>query len=269
MIITIFGYSGFIGSSIVKKLKQKYKINKINVRKINLNLTDKIICKVISKRIKNSQIVINCSASLKPKSNTDFFLNERFPFLVQKSIYKIKRKIRFIHFSSLNVLIDQRIDDYSLSKKRGEKYLKKKNTAILRLPIIKQNKISEKNKGNFNFFENYLKINFLKIYPMIYPGHIYQPIDLTNLCKFVEDLIIKKKINYIYNLIGKEKKTLWDLFKIISKKKNKKILKIDIRFLSKVFFFLKNTKFVRNNDTLSQIFSIDHSKFNKKNITIL
>ena len=260
MVISILGYSGFIGSSILKKLNSKYKVKKINVRKINFGLSEKKICKIISQKTKNSKFVINCCANLKPKNHSDFFLNEKFQRLVQKSILNLKHKVHFIHFSTLNVLLSERIDIYTISKRNGERNLKKKNTIILRLPIIIQSNPKEKNKGNFNFFEKYLDLKFLSFFPMISPGHVYQPIEINDLCRFVESLIKRKNNSHIYNLVGKEKKSLWDIFSAIAKRKNKKSIKIDTSFFAKIIPFFKNSQLIRNNDFLSQFFSIDHSK---------
>ena len=65
-------------------------------------------------------------------------------------------------------------------------------------------------------------------------------------------------------MIGKKKMSLWDMFSTIAKKKNKKIFKINTTQLNKMSNFDQRNKLIRNNDFLSQIFSIDHSNF--KNI---
>ena len=44
-----------------------------------------------------------------------------------------------------------------------------------------------------SIFEKYLNMKFLSFFPMISPGHIYQPIDVNDLCKFIKDIIKKNK----------------------------------------------------------------------------
>ena len=44
---------------------------------------------------------------------------------------------------------------------------------------------------------------------MIYPGHIYEPLEINKLMIFIENLILKKeKSENIYNIAGNEKKKI-------------------------------------------------------------
>ena len=263
MIVSIFGSSGFIGSFLKKKLHKSFKINEIDLRKIDLSMKKKNLLKVLKDKLKNSDYVINCCACLKPKNQNDFFINSEIPAIIQKSITNLKKKPHLIHMSTLNIFLEQRTDDYTLSKKIAEKKLLKKNTTILRLPfIINKNK----NSGNLKILNKYLDNKFLPLYPMIYPGHIYGPIEIDKLCLFINKILKTKQKNFFFNLIGQKNLTLWDMFEFIAKKKNKKILKINTIFLNKISNFNQKNKFIRNNDFLSQLFSIDHSNF--KNLTM-
>jgi len=106
MKISIIGYSGFIGTYLIKNFSQNIKINKINLRKYNIrNLNKKII-----KKIYSSNIIINCAASLNPISDNDFFLNENFLKYLLELNKKYNKKI--IHLSSINILIKNRLDIY-------------------------------------------------------------------------------------------------------------------------------------------------------------
>ena len=71
MKISIIGASGFIGEYLSKNMPQNFIIKKIKLRNENLsNLKKKTIDSIFS-----SKIVINCAASLHPKTSNDFFLN--------------------------------------------------------------------------------------------------------------------------------------------------------------------------------------------------
>ena len=266
MIISIFGANGFIGSHIRKNLNKSIKVNKINLRDIDFTIPKKNILKILSHKIIKSDYVINCCASLKPVNARDLFINSEIPHLIQKSIANLKKKPHLIHMSTLNVFLKQRTDDYSLSKKKAEKKLLTRNTTILRLPfIINKNK----NSGNLKILNKYLENNFIPIYPMINPGHIYSPIKINQLCFFINKILKSKKKKSYYNLIGRSKLSLWDMFEEIAQKKNKKIVMIKTNFLNRISNFNQTNKFIRNNDFLSQLFSIDHTKFNKIILTKL
>lgn len=264
MVISIIGASGFIGSNLCKSLGKLYKINKINLRNVNLFSQEEKLIDFFIKRLKNSRYVINCCASLKPKNKKDFFINSKLPIVVQKALFKIKNKSHFIHLSTLNIYLDQRTDDYTVSKKLGEKKLKKKKTSIIRLPLI----INDKNQlaGNLKILNNYLNIKILPFYPMIYPGHIYQPIKVSELNFFFKKFLKKKKKLFTYNLTGKNKLSFWDLYKNIAKEKNKKIFKIDTKFLNFIKKSIGRYKIIRNNDLLSQLFYIDQTNLKKINL---
>ena len=264
MVITILGASGFLGSYLCNNLKKIYKIKKINLRNTDLITSKKKLIFFFLNKLENSDYIINCCASLKPKTREDFFINSELPLVLQKAIFKMKKKPYLIHFSTLNVFIKQRTDKYTYSKIIAEKKLYKKNTTIIRLPLVINN---NKKSGNLRIFYKYLDIKYLPIYPMIYPGHIYKPIEIKRLFNFFKKFLNFKKKNFTYNLIGKKKISFCDLFEKIAKQRNKRVLKLNSNFLNLISNKNQKNKFIRNNDFLSQLFSIDHSSFKKINLT--
>lgn len=266
MVITILGYTGFIGSSLCKSLKNFYTIKKLNLRDINFKKKDDELINFFKNKLKTSKYVINCCASLKPNNEKDFFVNSKLPIIIQKTLLKLNNKSHFIHLSTLNVFFDQRTDDYSLSKNLGEKRLKKKRASIIRLPLIIDDLNKRHLQGNLNTLNKYLENKLLYIYPMIYPGHIYQPIKIKDLNLFIKKLLKKKQKKFNYNLVGNNTLSLWDIYKIMAQKKNKKIIKINTKFLNIFKKILGKNKLIRNNDFLSQLFYIDQSKLKKINL---
>ena len=130
--------------------------------------------------------------------------------------------------------------------------------------MIFNDSVDRKKSGNLTILHKYLDINILPFYPMIYPGHIYQPVLIADLCIFINNLIKKKDPAFIYNLIGKKKLSFWDIFNSLAKKKNKRPIKINTLLISKFLSKFRYFGFVRNSDFLSQIMSVDQSNF--KNI---
>ena len=116
MKISIIGFSGFLGSELIKYLKKdkKIKLVKINSRDFSYSKINYFLLK----KIFQSEVIINCAASLNPKNKNDIFINKHFPALLC-SYNKFFRK-RIIHISTVNVLIKDRMDLYSLSKRYGE-----------------------------------------------------------------------------------------------------------------------------------------------------
>jgi hypothetical protein len=95
---------------------------------------------------------------------------------------------------------------------------------------------------------------------MLYPGHKYSPLNITNLLNFLEKKIFSKKINKIYNLQGTKIKNIWDIFNDIAKQKKKIAFKVKINLNKKyVPTFIKKI-LKKQNNFLQQLFSINHSK---------
>ena len=264
MKICITGYSGFLGSNLSNYLSKKFTIKKINLRKLP-ELDNHSFYKFLDK-IARCDVIINCAASLKPKTANDFFINQDFPHFLQTHIKKKKLKTIFIHISTINVLISSKIDPYTISKKVAEKKLKSKNTTILRLSFLyKSTNDIIQSEGNLKVFFDYLNLGFLPIYPMIYPGHSYQAIEIKKILIFIGNLILRnKKSKKIYNILGYEKKKLWDFYYQIATLKKKRVLKINFLQIEKLMPNFIKLYIKKNHNFIQQLLSIDNSKFHEK-----
>ena len=182
MNIAIFGYSGFIGSHITKALNYRHNVIKVNARSIKYNSSDEEIFGYFEKVLIKPDFIFNFCANTNPKSKNDIFINEKLSLLIEKYISKKKLQTQFFHISSINVLIKERLDNYTISKKNAEVNLKDKFTSIIRLPLIIN--FDDGKKGDLEIFYKYINLKLIPLYPMIYPGNIYRPIEIRNLCDF-------------------------------------------------------------------------------------
>ena len=267
MNIAIFGFSGFIGSHIVKIFSKSHNILEISARNINYQLPEKDIFNYLENKLNRTDIIINCCANTNPKNKNDIFINENLSKIIQNFVIKKKLDIHFYHISSINVLIKDRMDKYTLTKINAEKNLINNFTSIIRLPLIINFKSGK--KGDLKIFYKYLNIKLLPLFPMIYPGNIYRPIEIEKFCSFFLELINNKKKPQIYNLMGEEKKTLWDLFQFIAKSYRKKTLKINTLILNKILPNSIKNSFFKRNSFLGQFLSVDQSTIIEKEITFL
>ena len=155
------------------------------------------------------------------------------------------------------------MDKYSISKKKCEEEIKdKEDLFLIRLPFVYsvENNLIQP-KGNISIIFDYLRKIKLPIYPMIYPGHLYQPIEINFLKKQILKIIQGNETRNEINLVGKEKKYLWDIFEEIAKIEKKKILKLDLRFVYKILPETFKSLIKKQNNFIQQLASIDHSKF--------
>ena len=104
---------------------------------------------------------------------------------------------------------------------------------------------------------------------MIHPGNIYRPIRIDKFTNFFLELINNHEKLSIYNLMGKEKKSLWDLYELVANIYGRKVLKINTTILNKILPNIIKKNFFKKNSFLGQFLSIDQSSVNEKNVIYL
>ena len=188
MKIFITGYSGFIGQYLAENLSNEYEIIKINLRGFK-ELNDKKK-KQLFEKLNDNDVILNCAASLRPSDESDLYINTHFPIFLCDMIKKIRLKVKLIHLSSINTLQDKLKDKYTTSKKKSDQILIKNNVLLIRLPLIIEKDESGiiKPTGQISIFYKYLQIK-LPFYPMIYPGNLFNPVDIKDLFFFIKSLI--------------------------------------------------------------------------------
>ena len=239
MKIALTGSTGFLGKELLKILNDK----KFNVKCYSLRNKEKIKLFLNDVSKVKYNVIINSAASINPITKNDFYINKYLPKNILSSI-KDLNSTKFIHISSINVKNPLLNDAYTLSKKFAESSLKKNNVIIIRPSLI----IDETYNISNQLFEN-LNLFGMGICPMIYPGNLYSPVKLNILSKYIVDIISKDFIGEpTYNIQGKESLFLWEIFDNFCKKRNRKAIKINTKFLNFILpklikkFFYKNNK---------------------------
>jgi len=264
MKVLVTGYSGFLGAILCKNLPRKFEVQKVNLRDLPEKKTNYF--NNFLDRFIEADVIVNCAANLKPKTKNDIFINEDFPIILLNHLKKKEKNPLFIHISSINVLIDERKDFYTITKRKAEKNLENQNITIIRLPLVYEKKDNIiQPSGNFKQIDNYLKLNFLPIFPMIFPGHIHYPVEINKISNFIEKIITNKnKERIIYNIAGNKKKSLWDLFQEMADYKNKKVLKINFKIFDKVLPNIFKNFLIKNSSVIQQLIVIDHTEYKEK-----
>ena len=260
MKICLTGHNGFLGKRISNFFEQNHSISKINLRNIKTenNFNENLFLSQFDK----ADFIINCAACLNPKSENDFFINQLLPKLIATYVDNNLKNCIFIHLSTINVLIEDRKDQYTKSKMFAEENLKDTNTIIVRLPLMYEKKNNQiMNAGNLKSFFNYLNFK-LPFYPMIYPGQTYEPLTTEKLLNFFQDLISKKIMDKKYfNLCGKDKKNIFEIFEEIAKKQNKIPVKLNLNQLLPKFLI---EYFLKKNGFTQQLTNINNTNIKEK-----
>lgn len=230
MRIFITGSSGFIGSFLKEYFSRDNNVFTVNLR--GLNKLEKMQKEKMFNSLKNGDCIINCAASLRPSNLADKYINSEFPIFLMNLIKKKKLNIKFIHLSTINTLQPRLKDAYTISKEKSDRMLIGKEVFLLRLPLIIQTNNTNDivNKGQVSIFYKYLNMRF-PIYPMIFPGNQFNPLEIKDLSDFIKSLLFDDVKNGVFNLLGKNKLSTWDLFYKIALSKNKKVLKLNLNFI--------------------------------------
>lgn len=136
--IGVTGFSGAVGSEFCRYLdSNNIPFFKINLRKKKIKNYLKIIIKKY-----NIKYIYNFAANLNPRTKEDIDFNIFTPRIILEQL-RLSKKGILIQISTLNTLINERKDIYSLSKFKSENLLTKSklnNFKIVRLGLVVKKK---------------------------------------------------------------------------------------------------------------------------------
>ncbi len=252
--VLIFGCSGQIGRSIVRKLtKDNYSVTAVtrnihqkgivlktlgNAGFINIveaNIFDE---KKIRELFKKADICINLVGILfeQKKGNTFKNIHTIFPSLLAKLCKEYNLK-HFIHLSSLG--INKAVDsDYAKTKLEGE------NEILKNFPLATILRPSIVYSVEDNFTTNFMTLlNRLPIFPLYYGGRtLFAPIACSDLTDTIHYVISKNIYSKIIECVGPEiisfKEILERLLNLIGKKRILLPFPLPVAELSARFFEL-------------------------------
>jgi hypothetical protein len=130
------------------------------------------------------------------------------------------------------------------------------------LPLIIQKKkgILEK-KGEIKKIYNFLDIVKFNYCPFIYPGHTYNPVEVSTIKKVINNIIKKRVKKKIINIKGPKEMNLYEIAELVAKVKNKKLIKINF---NKIYNFLPLfiKYFIKSQSNfIQQLAPIDNTKY--------
>ena len=233
--VLIFGCSGQIGRSIVRKLtKDNYIVTAVtrnihqkgivlktlgNAGFINIVESNIFDENKIRELFKNADICINAVGILfeQKKGNTFKNIHTVFPSLLAKLCKEYKLK-HFIHLSALG--INDAVDsDYAKSKLEGE------NEILKNFPLATILRPSIVYSVEDNFTTNFMTLlSRLPVFPLYYNGKTrFAPIACTDLTDTIHHVISNNIYSKIIECVGPEiitlKEILQRLLKLIDKKR--------------------------------------------------
>lgn len=237
MRIVIIGAAGLVGQNLIRYLHTNSKLS-YNIVAIDKDghrirlLKPYATCVVadVSKKghweslIKKNDIVIQLQAQISAPSKQPYIDNNITAInLVTQRCKKVKIA-HLIHLSS-SVVISVSNDNYTQTKKIGEKHVVKSSIpyTVLRPPLM---------YGWFDYKHLGFITNIMEIFPIIpLPGngkYIRQPLFVMDLCRIINTCIKHGPYNEVFTIIGKEKIMFKSLLTTICKKRKMKRIFIPI-----------------------------------------
>ena len=254
MKIAITGSGGLFGSSLLNQaIAAGHQVVPISFAHIHSEPFLESVHKSLA-ALQGCNIVINCAASKNPKSPFEQYLNIQVPHLIEQYIIAQQLACRLIHISSMNVVINELQDNYTLNKRHAESLLDPKKTSIIRPGLI----WSPVHDPNIRKITAYLKKSYIP-HLMFKPGNWYSPVDPYSLAEFLvaklDDLLIHPQTLHI---LGTQKYSLWQLVKQLADSDKVKLYPIP----SACFQFLPLRFFIKHSsigETLNQLLPIDRT----------
>lgn len=264
--IYIFGYSGYIGSYLLKYLdNENYQTIGIKIpRPDTKNLYEYYCGFIIRFLAENENIfcIINCAGSINCQTKEDFFFNSKFDVIFQNILKTKKNVIKYLSFNSTKTFSNS-LDNYALSKKELDKNLGNESFFYsLYIDLVFDNK-----SPHFKTIYDKLKNIKIKYLPIFKTGKIFFPINLELLSKSIMEIIINDYKIKKFIIIGDKKTTFYDLITHVNSvtKINKKILAIPSKLINLFPLFIKKillrSKSLQQYDDYDWINNINKQKY--------
>jgi nucleoside-diphosphate-sugar epimerase len=226
MRIGITGASGFLGSALRAEAESRGH----SIDSLSLPRDDSLRARawpVSWPGPESLDLLIHSAASVRPKTDLDLYLNSELPRGLQGLFQEKNPAGRFIHISSINVLIDALVDPYTASKRVAETKIDLEGALVIRPSLI----WSTPERGPAKRLREFL-LKFPVAF-MAYPGSKHLPVNVEDLARTVISHGESTRRRCVVNVHGDKPCTLWELAKKLAHGDHRVLLPIPSPFTSK------------------------------------
>jgi nucleoside-diphosphate-sugar epimerase len=172
-------------------------------------------------------LLIHSAASVRPTTELDLYLNSEAPARLQASFQEKNPAGRFIHVSTINVLIDALFDPYTASKRAAEPTIDLERALLVRPSLI----WSAPDRGPARRLREFLVK--LPVAFMAFPGSRHLPVQVEDLARTIISLGESTRTQGVINIHGDKAYTLWQLAQKLARADRRIMLPIPCPFTSK------------------------------------
>jgi nucleoside-diphosphate-sugar epimerase len=226
MRIGITGASGFLGSALRAEAESRGHSSYSLPLPRDLSLRDRAWPGSWPGR-ESLDLLIHSAASVRPKTDLDLYLNSQLPRELQALFHEKNSAGRFIHISSINVLIDALVEPYTSSKRVAETTIDLERALVIRPSLI----WSTPDRGPARRLREFLVK--LPVSFMAFPGSRHLPVRVEELARSIISLGESGFTQGVINIYGDKPYTLWELAKKLAQQDHRVLLPIPSPFTSK------------------------------------
>jgi hypothetical protein len=171
-------------------------------------------------------LLIHSAASLRPVTTTELYLNSRLPADLESHFHQRNPRAKFMHVSSINVLVDALADAYTISKREAETGIDPRRALIVRPSLI----WSTPDRGPARRLRDFLLKAPLSF--MTCPGNRHLPVRVEDLAKTIMSLGESGRGHGVVNIHGDKPYTMWQLARELAHQHHRILLPIPAPFTS-------------------------------------
>ena len=245
MRIGITGASGFLGSAIRQEVEARgHESVPLRLARDD-SLRDRETLRS-TLALDSLDTLIHSAASLRPRTTLENYLNAQFPGELERLFHELCPTGKFIHISTINVLISDLVDPYTCSKRLAEGTLDPGRVLVLRPSLI----WSEPDRGPARRLREFLEK--LPISFMTFPGNRHLPVHVAALAEAIATLAFSDRFAGVINIHGDVAVTLWQLASELVRRQQRLLLPIPAPFTSRNLpKFLRSIDYTKLSDSWS------------------
>lgn len=174
--------------------------------------------------------VFHLAAIRHPHDGHEFAINAVLPALLEAALRRARTDLQFVHMSTLNTVLPDRTDSYSISKRCAETALENTGAIIIRPGLIWSWRADA--GGDPGRLRKYLHRS-LPFHPLPFPGPLYRPVLAEQLASRLVQLLSDKMSPSVINVTGNRPLTVWQLATMASENTRARLLPVPTAFIEK------------------------------------
>jgi len=230
MRVGVTGSSGFVGSALLNSLQASSQ-HPIPIRlPKSPDALDPIFLKKLLVDL-SLDAVVHLAVIRNPSNDYEFAVNAELPALLENAVAQQFPAARFLYIGSINSVLRERRDPYSLSKRQGEAAINNSAAIIIRPAILWSWQSNA--GGDAHRIRKYLE-RALPVHPVPFPGQLYRPVLVEMFADRLVRLLEETDPAGIIDVFGDTPVSVWELANYMRPYTGARLLPVPTSFLENI-----------------------------------